>query len=647
MSVLEKLSQEEKDLFISYVKTFGPNGNSSDDDDSVYELNQSIEDIAPAEHLLRFWNDAKGVFLEKVFGNNLICRKKIEYETPIEEIDFETLYWSDLTRNLIRKCSNSQPNGIYYTQVQHNCEDNESEMPSDFIYEYNANGKWINTIMDSGWYCQKLRDFAYDKHYAYNNIYDGPTFMIKRKDKDGAPLKIVSGCKYSKAMGKVANYLDIPFETYEAWRKQHSLLINEKLLTGYLCLSIHPMDYITMSDATFVSCMNWINTGGYRRGTVEMMNSSKVAVAYLETEKESLDWYDNGTKRWNMKKWRTLLIAEPDFISSVKAYPYANNELTIKALEMLQEMITKVYDYHYVNHIFEFTEEYFRLDNADKINIEFLTSGAMYCDMGTTKHFLMMTEDFDPTRNYICDYCGQSECMFCGAVGSNYDFPNESCVFCNNCQAAFPEEDYVYCDSCGERISAEDAIFSESGRCYCYSCAQTYTRPCVRCGTIYETTDLYPIILSYDKINKVKNFDVANLEDLMLEKTDYAGCCGACKRTIERFKTGDSVQRVYSWLTPEKIAKEEFGVESLDDIHLLPSEDDVRYIRLDMKPGLKADFDNAYFKMTGNLFSRENITDTLKAFQDCIDLDKEEDYLIKTREEILEQISKENSEYPE
>jgi len=200
MSVLEKLSQEEKDLFISYVKTYGPNGNGSDDDDSIYELTQPIENIAPADHLLRLWDVAKGIFLEKVFGDKLICRKKIEYETPIEEIDFETLYWSDLVRTLIRVCSNGQNSGIYLSQVEHDYQDNENEMPEDFIYEYNANGEWINTIMNSGWYCQRLRDFSYDKDYAYNNIYDGPTFMIKRRDKDGAPLKIVSGCKYSKAI---------------------------------------------------------------------------------------------------------------------------------------------------------------------------------------------------------------------------------------------------------------------------------------------------------------------------------------------------------------------------------------------------------------------------------------------------------------
>jgi len=249
-----------------------------------------------------------------------------------------------------------------------------------------------------------------------------------------------------------------------------------------------------------------------------------------------------------------------------------------------------------------------------------------------------------PEYYEICGQETENEGEICNDMYDCFDKKAETNI---NTISFFPEEDYVYCDVCGERISADDAVFTESGRCYCCNCAQTYARPCARCGTTYDTVDLYPIILSYDKINRVKNFDADSLEDLMLERPDYTGCCSSCRRVIERFKKGDYIQNVYSWLTPERIAKDEFGVESMDDIHLLPSKDDVKYIRLDMKPGLKADFDNAYFKITGNLFSHEKITDTLKDFQDCIDLDKEEDYLVKTREEILEQISKENSNYPE
>ena len=91
---------------------------------------------------------------------------------------------------------------------------------------------------------------------------------------------------------------------FEQMRIKHSQILNKKRLKGTLCLSIHPLDYITISDnnCDWDSCMTWTGDdcpGEYRLGTLEMMNSPSVVVAYLDS-KEPYHPLDDG-RAWSNK----------------------------------------------------------------------------------------------------------------------------------------------------------------------------------------------------------------------------------------------------------------------------------------------------------------------------------------------------------
>jgi hypothetical protein len=137
-----------------------------------------------------------------------------------------------------------------------------------------------------------------------SNIYDGSSFEIQ--DRNGKSFKINRGCKVSKVLGKLANILNLP--GWEDFRICHSQILNQKDLGGNLTISIHPLDYMTMSDNSYgwESCMSWESEGGYRQGTVEMMNSRSVVIAYLSGE----DKMRIGDDFWNSKKWRMWLFLE-------------------------------------------------------------------------------------------------------------------------------------------------------------------------------------------------------------------------------------------------------------------------------------------------------------------------------------------------
>ena len=103
-----------------------------------------------------------------------------------------------------------------------------------------------------------------------DNKYTGEAFTIELKD--GKQYVVSKGCKPMKALAKIAEAYDI--DGFEDFRICHSLVHNQKKIAGDITLSIHPFDYWTMSDndCDWDSCMNWTNFGGYRQGTIEMMN---------------------------------------------------------------------------------------------------------------------------------------------------------------------------------------------------------------------------------------------------------------------------------------------------------------------------------------------------------------------------------------
>jgi hypothetical protein len=102
--------------------------------------------------------------------------------------------------------------------------------------------------------------------------------------KDGKVLKIRNGSRPMRSIRKIAESYGI--EGFEHFMNKHSECLNQKSLKGTVHMSIHPMDYMTMSDNNegWESCMSWANDGCYKQGTVEMMNSPCAVVGYLESD---------------------------------------------------------------------------------------------------------------------------------------------------------------------------------------------------------------------------------------------------------------------------------------------------------------------------------------------------------------------------
>ena len=434
------------------------------------------------KELLKIAYEPSKQLLYQLLGNNLKISENFEYSRESDELVRELTNVLDKKQSLGRVERNGyefiRNFRAWYTEhypIVHSCFDwsaeDWEELPPEVEEQNRINNEIINGFIN-----------MINYYSLVMNVYEGDSFEITLAN--GKPYRISKGCKPVKALAKIADSFGI--EGFEEFRICHSQVLNQKSLKGTITLSIHPFDYWTMSDneCGWDSCMNWRDTGGYRQGTVEMMNSPCVVVAYMESSEpmEVLRTYgengDNQTLYWNSKKWRQLFIVDEDVILGIKSYPYNNDELSLKVIEWLRELAEKNLGWTYYadedNKPFRYInpKTSYSPKSPDSVYCFDFYSNCMYTDVGCadwhpmyigTKiedHYVKHAND-----RYLVslNYSGATQCVSCGGVDINlYD---ESSLCCESCDSA------ARCSECGERIYDDDGYeFEGALLCeYCYN----------------------------------------------------------------------------------------------------------------------------------------------------------------------------------
>ena len=376
----------------------------------------SNTDFCPIETLLSPWVEAKSQYLEKLFKDTLIVEFPIRYKQDFEELSMEIdklRFEDDRSANFLIKLYGA-------------------------LYDNSLSPGFVSPFCG--------------EYLASNKIGENISISLK----DGSVLKFQKGSKTIKAVIKIAEKFRIGLKPtgekingkivsdLEYFRLKHSVVLNQKTLKGELCLSIHPLDYITMSDncERWSSCMSWNRGGDYRQGTVEMMNSPCVVVGYLKSNNNKLPIKD---KYWNSKKWRSLFIVDPEFIISIKGYPYQNEYLAKACIDKLAKMAG--WDNYKIT----------TQNECQEVVIDFYTSEhSMYNDFGTVTHYVCPNPEIDGVLiDGGYNYCGDSECMCCGRPIEYYN-GDESELCCEQCN---PQ---CYCDCCGCHIcDGEESITTD------------------------------------------------------------------------------------------------------------------------------------------------------------------------------------------
>lgn len=441
MNLIDLLKEEEIDAITARRKAYGYSEEFYDSKLNFVDTKIILEEWANKKKNLYTW-----------LGNNLTISKEFEYTKSIDQITTEM-------------------NEYMY-----------NEKTKDFRTSYNRL-LWASFDADTEW---KMRELISTESLA-NNTYIGSDFTIEFPN--GRTYRVTKGCKAIKALGKIAEGFKL--EGFEEFRIAHSQTLNQKKLKGELVLSIHPIDFITMSDndCGWSTCMSWEEYGEYRRGTVEMMNSPKVIIAYLKSSEDMR--LENGYTCSN-KKWRQLFVVDPNVIASIKEYPYYNKEITNAVLNWLKELAKLNLGINFME-----TQEYcpsstkFNLPHLPKEKNNFYLqfyANTMYNDFGRVPdcHYVAFNEAFDSNIISIysdpkveINYSGMSQCMICSDLAA--DFYNESALACNAC------EEYFVCDYCGEKIYGES--YYVNGHDVCYHCYEEHSVECSICEELHMTND--------------------------------------------------------------------------------------------------------------------------------------------------------------
>lgn len=166
---------------------------------------------------------------------------------------------------------------------------------------------------------------------------------------------IKNGMKTLRTIQKVLKATRYPhMNLFQQWSNTVNRISCTEEFKSKLTISIHPIDFISMSDnnCNWRSCMSWANTGCYRSGTLEMMNSNIAVVAYLEAANPFTLSLDEDHK-YNIpnKRWRSLFFIHKDILLSGKSYPNHNTTLDIMVLDFLRELVKKNlnWDYQFIN----------------------------------------------------------------------------------------------------------------------------------------------------------------------------------------------------------------------------------------------------------------------------------------------------------
>ena len=433
--MFDALSAQDKEMIEYYIQNYGG-----------YEANSHPESAASLRYILRYWDMEKKT-LYGLLGEQLIVSKHINYEKSIDDL---------------------------MKEISH--EINTNPDMYNFIQEIKELARKINE--------PKLPLICYSPYYLALNSYDAlyPFFITTPS---GKKIIINNKCKVIKVLGKIAKEFNL--QHYEAFRIAHSQILNQKKLKGNLCLSIHPLDFMTMSDNAcgWTSCMSWQDEGCYRRGTVEMMNSPVVLMAYLDSENP---FYINGYK-WNNKKWRELYIVNKDLITHIKGYPYENDSLTKQAMSWIKELAETNLNWNYCNKLQPIViYDHTKIDNR-KCHIDFRTN-TMYNDFAG-EHMFYLT-DQDIYANYTLNYSGVDTCLYCGSVEA--DYRDDSFLLCDKCQRGY------YCECCGEWFSDDemsDIMFD--GLRICKECYETQTYSCAQCGKLHMKFHMNSIYIRKDE----------------------------------------------------------------------------------------------------------------------------------------------------
>ena len=282
-------------------------------------------------------------------------------------------------------------------------------------------------------------------------------------DWDGKRVKFNKGTKVTKLFRFFVNESEL-----DALIKKYATIFNQKTIKGDLCLSVHPLDYFSVSDnqCGWNSCFS-VHDGSYRISTTGLLTSPNTMVAYLSSGDVEYEAYDM-SMTWNNKKWRTYVTMSHDqkTFHIGREYPYSNPSLRQKVVEMIADLTGL---------------EYQEADREIYIN----TPDAFYND-----GFYHLYEATNIEEDERVDELDVAEDCYCMECGTTYDLEGVNGICCISCHPECHEDYMGTCTLCDTHIfDYEDYSYIISRGEYVCECCSPKLTYCQECDEAYIGED--------------------------------------------------------------------------------------------------------------------------------------------------------------
>lgn len=300
-------------------------------------------------------------------------------------------------------------------------------------------------------------------------------------------------------------------------QNEASKIIQEDRVEGILCFSVHPLDYLSMSE----NVHNWRSChaldGEYRAGNLSYMQDATTVVCYLKADGEYKLPNFPADVLWNSKKWRVLLYFSNDgnLIFSGKQYPFSADNFFNKIIKeyLPKSNLIKSEDYWTewettIKNAFENKEYTFPFKLGENFiphsNGFFRLSDVVYNAIDSQQYNdILLSSSYDPlyslkmnkaeyfnfydpciTEKTSIEVGASVKCISCGRpMGDGVGNETMMCSYCDPKYDDF-DNDYYYCDCCGRRIYY-DETYDLEGETLCEECYDNLTARCHQCGEDY------------------------------------------------------------------------------------------------------------------------------------------------------------------
>ena len=317
-------------------------------------------------------------------------------------------------------------------------------------------------------------------------------------------IKVPKGMKITRAF----KLFEKDKELLDKWQTKMSMLLQEDCVSGTFCISVHPLDFLSLSENAY----NWRSChsldGDYRTGNISYMLDKSTVICYLKSDNDAILPRFPSDLLWNNKKWRMLLFLSDNKrgMFAGRQYPFTSDcgldiaQKAIKACENVNpfrwtqwtnKQITYFSYGGWTNYFSKpYVGIYGEILKLDSLIVE-SRNPLHFNDLLRSSYYTpyyCWSDDFYIYRRAIddCDkfHIGSDvPCLFCGEENVQI----EGSMLCNEHELEFGtcdnEDIFCYCDYCGARIFVDDAYRLRDGEWVCEDCCDTH---CVQCDCCEE-----------------------------------------------------------------------------------------------------------------------------------------------------------------